>query len=212
MDKICPFCEKVFHETKLKKHIGKEHLGIQSYQFECEICSKTLRNKEALKRHVQEFHRTRIIKVCKYCGKEVLSSKYESHINHCEKVSVKRFSNNAFQCDDCDRSYKTIHQLENHKTMVHIKFRYTCEKCPQTFASEQYKKTHMGNKHSGISMECEACGKSFNSKPALRYHVKAKHDKYVVNCEACGKKFTTKQSYAKHTYTHHKQRDELLST
>ena len=26
--KVCPFCEVVFAEDKIKDHIGKEHLGI----------------------------------------------------------------------------------------------------------------------------------------------------------------------------------------
>ena len=198
MDKICPFCEKIFHETKLKVHIGKEHLGIKLNSFECEICLKTLGSKQALKKHIQTFHTTRILKVCKYCGKEILSSKYEPHIKHCEKVCAENFSKNQFQCEDCDRSYKVQYYLEQHRKMVHVKFRFTCEQCPRTFASEQYKNVHMSNKHSGIQIECEKCGKNFNSKPALRYHVKAKHEEFMLSCEECGKSFTTKQSFAKH--------------
>ena len=34
IEKICPFCEKIFDEDLIKDHIGIEHLGLETGAFQ----------------------------------------------------------------------------------------------------------------------------------------------------------------------------------
>lgn len=87
--------------------------------FMCNLCLKTLSNKNCLKVHKQrcEGAKERIFK-CEFCDK-ILSSKQnlEIHNKKCELIKEKE----EFKCEYCEKILSTKQMLINHKNICSVK-------------------------------------------------------------------------------------------
>ena len=103
--KVCPFCELVFNEDKIKDHIGSKHLGIPTIngniikEEKKHICEKDFLCEASLQKHQKFLHPKR----------------------------------NRFACDICRKSYNKRYNLKMHKHISHEGKRYSCETCGKAF-------------------------------------------------------------------------------
>ena len=85
IEKICPFCEKIFDIELIKDHIGIKHLGLETgaFQpadvsennaFECKDCEEKLTNESDLKIHQNIAHPSFKF-ACEKCDKRFLSGR-----------------------------------------------------------------------------------------------------------------------------------------
>ena len=175
----CKECKRNFKTRKMFKiHQKTEHdlkipeeivVPKQPNQYDCPECSKTLVNLQGLNLHMKVVHQSQRIS-CEFCGKQVVESKLQEHLNKCKITHEKKFSGHEFQCQKCKRSFALKSKLKEHQK-VHENFRSECEFCKQTFASKYAKNAHVNSKHKMIQRDCKLCGKRFNSIPALNYHL-----------------------------------------
>ena len=98
---------------------------------------------------------------------------YEEDAYDDEKVpNMNNQFGNQYLCDQCDAKFYKKHELDSHKSLVHIE-----------------NKPHM----------CPICGLSFGSNHRLRMHNESVHEKKKpYKCSSCGYRSSLKGSMTKH--------------
>lgn len=110
--KICNFCPAKYpYKQSLDKHYRKEHQ--KELPEQCELCVKCFATKQDLIDHKRSKHITGIVINCTSCNKR-FSSKFEKD-NHVRLEHPW----GEFECDDCGRTEKTQHALNEHIKNAH---------------------------------------------------------------------------------------------
>lgn len=105
----------------------------------------------------------------------------------------------AFDCDECDKSFKSSKSLEKH-LQGHSGF---CNMCSQVFSCVQSLQEHCRTTHNGAGcFMCETCGKRFMTKLSYTRHVDSHGGKRGAICHVCGKSFS-RADYLQTHYTIH---------
>ena len=132
---ICPTCGKTF---KLKQFL-KNHLLIhenngeglsttaKKKEYICEKCNKTFRDKSNLNCHIRGVHEGERNLVCTYCGKAF----FQPHdLKRHVEMKHERPNLREYNCDICDKSYKTKEYLKLHKNSKILIFIINFFGCP----------------------------------------------------------------------------------
>ena len=173
MEKICPFCDKIFDQELIKDHIGIEHLGLEtgafqstdvseSNTFDCKDCNEKFTSESDLKIHRNIVHPSFKF-ACEQCDKRFLSERSVNmhvkvvHSNQVEKqdsskadfiVSVKQEI--LVQSPKQDRLNMDKETSENQQG-------YICKKCPKKFVDKSNLKRHVRSIHQGHRFKCKIC-------------------------------------------------------
>ena len=123
-----------------------------------------------------------------------------------------KHSNNVrnFQCDLCDKAYKTASALHNHRIYHSDDPKYPCDYCEKKFhfnflLQQHEQQIHLGKLNGGgKTWECTVCQKSFNSRNKLTKH-KLIHSKNMFKCTICDFKGTLKRYLVAHMKRMHKK-------
>ena len=84
-----------------------------------------------------------------------------------------------YECDSCEKAYKSNKSLHEHKLIAHINLQdYVCEQCKSVFKSESYLKRHVKYVHNKTSenLKCGICNKKFLNAKYLRAHANQAHN------------------------------------
>jgi KRAB domain-containing zinc finger protein len=184
----------------------------------CEICSRILSSKPALKKHMLT-HTGEKPYQCEKCQKGFsTSSNYQRHMrthtnSHCE-VCEKDFSTQASlklhmrmhtgkksgYCEICKKDFGAPSRLKEHMRTHTGEKPYQCEECQMDFSTStnllQHMRTHTGEK----PYQCEKCQKGFSTASSLLQHMKTNHG--APHCEVCGKNFSSQSNLQKHLIQH----------
>ena len=76
---ICPFCDGIFDQTKIKDHIASKHLGILPKSNNLKTENDKLQESVELK--VSKNNRK-----CEYCGKTISEQIFQKHWKKCEII------------------------------------------------------------------------------------------------------------------------------
>ena len=217
-EKICPFCEGIFCITKIKEHIGIEHLGYQSKdfieekevsQFQCEVCSTQFISEISLQRHVK-FSHSKVEKCSeKTIDKEdsIVKSNHKLGIgNHEQKKNKRNRKGGRLNCLKCSKTFTEGHNLRSHIRIIHEGIRLDCPKCEKSFAHKRNLQLHMRIVHAGILLNCPKCSKTFTQEHNLRTHMMIVHEgikQSSFDCPKCTKTFTQKHSLQTHMRVTH---------
>lgn len=103
------------------------------------------------------------------------------------------FTDNAYQCDQCQRTFKFQSWYTNHKTTHSVVGIHQCNYCPKTFKRKDNLKRHFLSHFGDVNYDCTQCGQPFNLKFNLAMHMKMKHAQVILHkCSKCEIKFTTR--------------------
>ena len=69
VEKICPYCDKIFVESKIREHLNMMHLGLTKKPYECDLCEKSFTQRGSLGVHKKSAHEKLTFK-CDVCEKE----------------------------------------------------------------------------------------------------------------------------------------------
>jgi uncharacterized C2H2 Zn-finger protein len=173
---ICKFCNTgMDKEEKLEDHLGKGANG----RYKCGV-----REAMEMVRMAESGERKH---VCQVCGKGFKKKAWLAiHSSVHSKVKL-------IQCDveGCDKSYKTVTSMLQHKRSAHGVVKYECDECGRRFNEKgsmmrHNKNVHLEEKH----YKCAKCGVQFSQNSDLTQHIKTVHDKVrAFKCEHCGKSF-----------------------
>ena len=120
--------------------------------FDCLICSKSFKQKNHLKRHMNSLHSSD------------------------RKISCDLSGKRLFSCGFCGKKSKDRFNLERHMRVHDGKRPYDCKNCYKSFKYPGCLKDHMISWHSSDKQfHCEKCLKPFRKKSSLKEHLRRRH-------------------------------------
>ncbi|XP_076628969.1 uncharacterized protein LOC143345562 isoform X26 [Colletes latitarsis] len=189
----CNLCDfKARTKPYLKIHYIRKHT--EDYNYKCEQCGKMFKVQSDYTTHVKD-HDTESC-VCDICGSSYPSkSSLYFHKYYKHKTKVKKF-----QCQTCNKKFKTQKNLESH-TELH-KIKYVCEQCGMEFKTKygltKHLRTHSGEK----SYLCAICGKTFGCLSSQKIHLLTHVGERPYICDICGQSFTQRSPMMLHRRKH----------
>ena len=227
----CDICSKFFSSNYLKQHIDIVHSDHR--RANCLYCNKSFVTKSDMKRHIKRIHTSEKEK-CDVCSMLILSRNLKYHINQFHNGA------NGVNCNHCDKSFKTKHELEIHVTTIHMDMDYKakcyicsklisrnnlkqhiaivhfdlkraqCTHCDKSFTTNYDMKKHVQRIHIIGKTKCDVCSKLISSK-YLKHHIdQFHHGLNRAKCSQCEKSFVTKQYMEKHFQTVHMNRNDKV--
>ncbi|CAH1778288.1 unnamed protein product [Owenia fusiformis] len=195
-DLTCKICSKTLLTWySFKKHERLFHsLGV----FKCHKCSKTMKSKAALKRHMVRIHNPSGVRYpCTKC-KSTFGDQYS--LNHHAKLHNKE----PFKCDVCDKTFLRKCVLDRHY-FVHTTDRpFKCGTCDKSFKYKEHYNEHVvlhGTGYKGYT--CFVCGDISQDYRCFKNHVyTTKHTENDMKCTECEKELKTVQDIIEHTCLH----------
>ena len=189
----CDFCpEKFVNKAAYLVH-EKTH---GDKQPECYICLKTYADRYSLRYHLRTHgigHQIR----CELCNKSFPKpSRLQAHINAFHK-NIRKFN-----CDKCDKTFKTRIHLENHNLLHTGERPHKCEECGEHFRHKMSLVAHQRIHGDVRPYVCETCGKSFREPSTLKAHMRVHSGDKPYKCDLCDKSFTQRAGLNYHRRVH----------
>lgn len=187
--------------AKSKKMIRK---GNEMY--ECDICKRNIKSKDALKQHMAMKHLSGRI-TCKKCHKTLNPSSFYLH----EKLQHSSVFVTVVTCPVCKIHLKHTRALGEHLRRIHkvtkpksvMKFHRICESCGKIFNNKNTFYTHLRIKHKPTPghEKCEICEKIFERRDVLLKHQKT-HETLKKSCDICTRTFYDERKFKRHLQQH----------
>lgn len=137
---------------------------------------------------------------CNICGTVCKS------VNSYEKHKLKHFKKLIFQCNECQKTFKTESLLICHIKTIHLgvtPLRQKCEICGKSVLNITI---HL-LQHSDARFRCEICGKHFVKDSIYTEHLLVHSGVKSFRCEICQSSYTRKWNWKIHLKNHEKHRD-----
>ncbi|XP_067637017.1 zinc finger protein 675 isoform X2 [Eurosta solidaginis] len=165
---MCTYCGKTFRRRlQLDTHLNI-HTGSKPHQ--CEICGRQFRAITTLARH-RNTHKHNLEEfICKFCDK--CFTRRAALLSH----ELRHTQERHIPCDECDKHFYTVNQMDTHKRKVHNKaddatLPFQCDLCMKRYRTASMLSTHKFKKHYKASkIFCEQCGKKFVDEKQLETH------------------------------------------
>ena len=197
MKSTCEVCAKTF---KTHERLKKHIVRVHSVVegLECPQCAKPYRNDFLLSQHVIQVHNFKVVK-CHLCFKTVRQTNLKTHMET-SHTEVK----NLLSCRYCSKLFRNKISLKKHEYLIHVRDKsYDCDQCSQTFKMKHHLKNHM-LKHSGErAFKCDVCEKSFGRKQILDTHMLSHTGERAFYCDKCQKDFLRKTDLNRHNRKFH---------
>ncbi|XP_075159011.1 uncharacterized protein LOC142232179 [Haematobia irritans] len=194
--------------------------------LDCDLCSTTATNFNALREHFRDVHKTRCyIKCCdrKFFRRCVLMDHISLHINPeihkcdiCGKSSTTKHNLklhkqvmhgtlNQFECEICHRQFNQKPTLDRH-LLTHVigEKKYFCKECDKGYVLEVQLNSHIKTVH-GVDCVCDQCGRTFHGANSLKKHLMdhAGIPKRKYPCDVCGTLLNTNNNLRRHKAAYH---------
>jgi KRAB domain-containing zinc finger protein len=170
-----PECQWRFKNEKgLRLH---KHTHIKTNDWNCQLCTKSLKTKDNLRRHTIVCHGEGFEKVpCTICKKSFAKKHIKSHLR-------SHSSLRAYKCQLCHKSFKTFEAVskheKSHEKPIIKKEPVKCPKCPKLFTGLL--------KHKFINRSKKITINSFLGLGQLGSHLQIHEKKNnVCECDICG--------------------------
>ncbi|XP_061402534.1 zinc finger protein OZF-like [Musca vetustissima] len=164
---------EIIYATKILLH---SHIRYHSPSnlVVCDICGKTMRSRDTLKKHKNSVHnkKPKVPEQCSYCGKWYST-----------------------------RSTLQLHVLNMH---IHTDKEHRCEICGFVSTTREAKKKHIRFKHRAEKRhKCGLCDKAFKVPTLLREHMATHTGVDLYKCDYCTATFKSKSNRINHCKRHH---------
>ncbi|GAB0094060.1 hypothetical protein DMENIID0001_092810 [Sergentomyia squamirostris] len=186
----CADCEEIFpNHYYLSKHRATKHED--SKETICSICNHEFSTKQNLKRHIEDIH----------------------------EKGEKSKDDKAFQCSQCDLSFKNHYYLTKHQGIHTSKKKNVCPICGQEYSTKQNLRRHIEDIHDKVkkskgkeSYQCNMCEMMFKNHYFLTKHRAIHHTSRKNVCPHCNQVYSTKQNLRRHVEDiHEKLRNHLCT-
>ncbi|XP_055691509.1 zinc finger protein 808-like [Lutzomyia longipalpis] len=164
--------------------------------FECEICGRKFRTKEAIRSHINKAHVQvdpyKALSIdkdglfqCDMCLKKVPFGSLREH--------MRQEGRNVFPCKLCGGLFSRLFDLKRHKALKLTNTEtFQCPQCPRTFHFKGNLNIHAAYSH-GMRVECrdyicKVCGKKFDRSANFSNHTK-RHKMEILECKECKRVF-----------------------
>ncbi|CAL8087533.1 unnamed protein product [Orchesella dallaii] len=165
--------------------------------FLCGICGQTFKNQNSYKLHEIRHEGEEPYKFkcpAPNCDKRFLDErKMKLHfVNHTKNI----------RCMDCNMSFASQSNLNQHKTIHTGERPFICEYCGTRFRLNSKLQDHLRIHTGERPYTCNDCDQTFKTSSVLYRHMKIHSVGGPYNCDVCHKSFTRKRSKTLHMITH----------
>lgn len=177
----------------------------------CPNCPKILKNKGALKIHLNWHSRTPKQYQCRNC-KQIFPC-YKTFSAHRQTHRLK-----IFECAKCGKCYEVKNSLKNHllsnhyglpwRQSIYTGGKYKCEECEKSFSRKFYYDRHVEihkKGHQGHLKKCPYCSMRFRSKAKFEKHQTLCTPEKI--CKVCNKSFKSFGHFMRHRRMHSECKD-----
>ena len=165
VEKVCPFCDRSFPETAIKKHMGIVHLGLNAEDCEDESNEVTAVTQTPVETEFVDI-KTELTKLllnetkdsevrsknelfaCRQCGQAFPTEEgFQEHIeathDDVEIHGETSPGNELFNCPQCDKKFTQKNSVYRHQRIIHEKTKFSCRRCGKSFEERRNLITHM---------------------------------------------------------------------
>jgi len=205
----CPGCHALVVRTKKET---KRHQGVCFHKiYRCGKCFALALSLKDVFAHKKECTNSQTHEKRRSEKKKQKPSRKSSTSKSKKK---KNDSSTKYQCDECDKLFKSNHNLKEHMKGVHIKsFSCPYQMCKiehKRFGHRRYLRMHIQRFHLKLHETCEFCKKMFYDKNSLRKHVNEVHLQVKpYACIMCQKSFARRETLDIHINTHGDKKDRI---
>lgn len=211
----CPVCFRVFHErgwyrSHVRTHNEELRTINQTVTVSCNICSRELKTKASLKRHLLS-HNPELLS-CELCEEKCKNK--VTLAQHYVKVHKENYDGAPeLTCTICMRVCATRAMLNRHTRRMHSDRtkKYQCDHCQRMYLTKGEVRSHITWSHMPVEARARGghacpCGRVFRTPALLRDHTARRHEMLppprTHACDHCGKTFTNKQVLTRHKKVH----------
>ena len=155
------------------------------------------RMKGGLKRHIETVHERKNPFQCNMSDRKVSSK---------DQLKKHKSLSHSYQCDNCEKMFTILFDLNNHNASTHSIFDkkpFKCNYCDVTIKLKRQLKRHIEEIHMRTkSFQCEDCDKLFGRKTYFKKHNSLNHP---YPCNSCKKKFIKRLQLKSHYLSVHKK-------
>lgn len=220
-------CDEVFvYRAQRLRHLRQKHPEFYEESdhdeedspkpsIECELCNSFFDTQEAFDIHIVRDHDENEAeddeqkRTCELCKPPKVFKKTRYLLLHVQAVH----SDQAYKCDQCERTFSFKRSLDRHIKGVHRNIRnFKCEEgnCDKTFCNAYELKQHMiGSHNRGDKSDrtCTICAKVFKKVKYLQIHCASIHNSEPqFTCPICDREFTFERSMIRHVKAIHEDR------
>lgn len=194
----CEECGYLIPKARIKHHKARSHAEATP-RFVCDLCSKSYKSKIDLKLHIRKIHLGILNYPCKYCGRVFK----DWSTRHYHNLTLHEPSRLKFACDFCPKKFTGKFRLDEHRAM-HLDVRkHQCSDCEKSFKKVRHLNDHRKTVHAnGRLVTCDKCEKCFKDRKGLRQHAKT-HMEREFRCPVCPTTFTVGHTLRTHMRTRH---------
>ncbi|GFR68527.1 zinc finger protein [Elysia marginata] len=191
----CSLCGHVFTlRGNAKSHLIT-HTDKKPFSCDFEGCGKSVRTKEALRRH-QLSHLGIKMFECTICKKKLstnLSLKEHMAVHTGDKPLI---------CPICGKKFRQKTVMKRHIVTHTAEKPYACSVCGKRFSMKIYVKSHMKTHTGERPFTCETCGKTFAHASDLKRHKIIHTGEKPYACSICPMRYSDVSSRKRHEREH----------
>lgn len=173
--------------------------SLNSKNLTCKSCGTTFKSMSNLNRHTMRKHDENSHKiVCEQCGKRfLLEFDLRRHL-------LSHDSAKTIPCPDCNKLFKTLHSLKNHRSLLHSdkergEKSFQCSHCHRSYFQERHLHHHMRKHLKDERYKCDRCSSSFHYQTAISWHRIRVHGELApFSCKICKKMFLRQKLFDEH--------------
>ena len=185
----CDICGKTYKHPEYLRRHKTGHF----VEYQCEVCAKTFRTKSGLSKHENINHFNQPPALCSLCG-----NSFKTSYGLKRHMTINKHPT-MLKCNYCSKTFKWEQNRKDHMRIHEGRGLFKCQECGKEFLNDQSLQRHILSHTGELPFQCEICGLKLKRGWNLKLHMRLRHGiGPAFKCEACGKSFVSSHRFDEH--------------